>query len=165
MNNTTSMTMPSALEKCSSIRLRNVRDLLASLLLALPLFLACAALARAQQMSGTEPGDQDPVGSPAKYLTLRTDDLLIGKYAAGNVNQLDTYESDKAFWAGLYGAKSDPTLNLPLRFVLQNGNSIATNASGLGVLGGGTLLTASGRILSQENDQVKASSEQDYGIK
>jgi len=139
MNNNTSMTIPPASEKCSSIGLRKVRDLLASLLLVLPLFLACAAPAgaapaRAQQLSGTEPGDQDPVDAPAKYLTLRTDDLLIGKYAAGNLNQLDTYEVDTAS-----------------RLAISNQ---IPAASGSGVLGSGASITASGRILSQENDQA-----------
>jgi hypothetical protein len=52
------------------------------------LLIVFGASATAQE-TGPEPGQEDPVGTPASYITLRSDDLMIGKFE-GNLNVLDT---------------------------------------------------------------------------
>jgi hypothetical protein len=83
---------------------------------------------------GPEPGEQDPVGAPANYITLRSDDLAVGTNPIFNVNQLTTY-------------------------AVNNQSQLTTKqvSSGTGVWGLGnssSSLTASGRFLGQDNDQL-----------
>ena len=86
----------------------------------------CAFSLSGAQMTGPEPGATDPVGAPASYITLRSDDLMIGEF-----DRLDTYEVD-----------TNSALSTPI-----------AAASGLGVNSSNSIL-ASGRILSQDHDQA-----------
>ena len=117
------------LDSARSIIRKSARRVV-SLLLVAPMIL-CAGLARAQ-LAGLEPGLKDPVGPPASYITLRSDDLAYEEFTSGNVNQMTSGAIDNQ------GRFSTP---LPA-------------ASGTGVFGLGNSISRSGRILSQENDQI-----------
>jgi hypothetical protein len=128
MSNKRNLTEPADLDESRSKRLRQAPILL---LAAAFMVLGARLLARAQE-TGPEPGAKDPVGQPASYIILRSDDLMVGKYGSGDVNQLNTYTVDNQ------GRPSSPL----------------DTAKGQGVLGLGNSLSASGRILTQTNDQI-----------
>jgi len=56
---------------------KGLRRPIAAFLLALSMISGACATALAQ--AGPEPGLTDPVGAPASYVTLRSDDLMIGQ--------------------------------------------------------------------------------------
>src|SRR5271156_6123704 len=105
---------------------------LASVLSVAMIILGTFSLANGQS-TGPEPGTTDPVGAPLSYITLRSDDLMIGKFESGNLNVLDTNEVNE-----------QSVLSTP----------ISEASGGTGVLGLGNSVSASGHILGQDNEQL-----------
>jgi len=119
-----------ALDSTRPGREKTLRPLI-SLLLVLSMIFGAGALARAQQI-GLEPGLMDPVGPSADYITLRTDDLMVGFFSlfSGNnsgINHLVSYEVDDQN-----------------KLFTQPFQTLST-----GVFGLGNSVSASGRILGR----------------
>ncbi len=86
------------------------------------------------QATGPQPGATDPVGAPASYTTLRSDDLLLGYYvcARGLGVEMSTYTVDE---------QSRVSDRIP-------------EASNLSVGDRPSSVSAAGHILSQNNEQL-----------
>jgi hypothetical protein len=84
---------------------------------------------------GPEPGLKDPVGSASNYQSLRADDLTFFTLDSGRIFQPYTYQIDNA-------NRLSSLLNIPLTSLFESNP--------------GFLLTASGRVSTQDRDDVVA---------
>src|SRR5271156_81624 len=103
------------------------RELVALLLIICTIVCVLGVPAMAQ-----EPGAKDTVGAPSSYITLRSDDLMVGTLDDGE-NNLLTYPYESKI--GLVNFAN------PLN-------------SGLGIYGFGNSISGAGHILPQDRDQV-----------
>lgn len=91
----------------------------------------CASLARAQ-LVGPQPGLNDPVGAPASYMTLRSDDLMVG--------QLEVFATDLMTYQ--VNDQSDVTNLIPA----DDAQTVTDGA--------GNSVSASGHFTTQDGEQV-----------
>src|ERR1700761_154821 len=99
----------------------------------LALLIECGLGAKAQAQTGPRPGASDPVGAPAYYTSLRSDDLMIGQL---------TYTPTSQF-------------NYVTSYQVDSQNRLSSQISvgpGTGPFGTGSSYTASGHIFGQNND-------------
>lgn len=104
---------------------------LVSILFAVPFIFGTSARAW-PPVIGPGPELEDPVGASASYITLRSDDLMVGQWTNGGINQLSSYQVD-----------DQSKLSTQIAAAL-----------GAGAPGGGNSFCGSGRILSRDNDQL-----------